>query len=98
MRFSRNAERQTKGAHNLIVVVLVARDGLDPLQPHRHGERVHQLDAVLLGGTQIGQLGEEAEDRFVDASYQPAIDRDPECERRDALRSRLDVMFYGTRN
>src|SRR6266704_7072995 len=54
---------------HLIVVVLVARDGLDPLQTHRHCERVNQLDAVLLRGTQVGQLGEEAEDRFVDAAY-----------------------------
>ncbi len=65
---------------HLIVVVLVARDGLDPLQTHRHGERVNQLNAFVLGGTQVGQLGEEAEDRFVNAADQPAIDRDSECE------------------
>jgi hypothetical protein len=40
----------------------------------------HELDAVLFGGTQVGQFGEEAEDRFVDATDQPAIDRDTDGE------------------
>src|SRR5262249_41141995 len=44
----------------LVVVALMVRRRLHPLQTHRHGERVRELDAVLLGGTQVRQLGEEA--------------------------------------
>src|SRR5580704_7614695 len=76
----------------LVVVALVVGDRLHPLQAQRHGERVRQPEAVLVRGMQVRQLGEEAQDRFVDAAYQPAIDRDPEGERRDALRHRLYVM------
>jgi hypothetical protein len=43
-------------------------------------------------GAKVRQFGEETEDRFVDAPYQPAIDRDPDRERRDALRNRLYVV------
>ena len=49
--------------------------------PDQDPEEVRQqLEAFLLGSAQVRQFGEEAEDRFVDAAYQPAIDRDPDCE------------------
>jgi HxlR-like helix-turn-helix len=51
------------------VVVSSGRSGLHPLQTHRHGESMQQLDAFFFKGTQIRQLREEVEDRVVDATY-----------------------------
>jgi hypothetical protein len=53
---------------------------------------VQQLDALLFRGTQVQEIGEEAEDRFVDAAYEPAINRDPEHQRCDALRNRFHIV------
>ena len=55
-------------------------------------ERVPQQEAILLGCTQVGQLGKEAEDRFVDAADQAPVERDPHRERHHALRNRLHVV------
>ena len=68
------------------------RSRLDPIEAHRHIECMQQQDAILLRSAQIRQLGEKAEDRFVDAADQPLIDRDPDSERGNALGHRLEVM------
>lgn len=87
------ATRVGRHVHARLVVVLSGgRSRLDPLQTHRHGESVLEKDAVLLGRSQVGQLGKEAEDRLVDAADEPAIHCDPDGERRHALRSRLQVV------
>src|SRR6185312_1809504 len=45
--------RVPRHMHAGLVVVVVSRSWcrLNPLQTHRHGERVYELDTILLGGT-----------------------------------------------